>query len=69
MIVYKINIIAALKDSGYNSTRILRENIIPQSSMQKLRKNELVGMIVLDKICSLLDLQPGDLIEYIPDKK
>lgn len=40
MLVYKINVLETLKESGYNSTKILREGIISQSAMQKLRKNE-----------------------------
>lgn len=34
MLVYKINVIQALKEKGYNSTIILKENIISQSEMQ-----------------------------------
>lgn len=67
MIQYKIDIISALKEKGYNSTMILRENIIGQSAMQKLRRNEIVGIKTLNQLCKLLELQPGDLIEYKED--
>ena len=67
MLRYKMDVIKALKDAGYNSTRIREENIIPQSALQKLRKKEMVGNITLDQICSLLRIQPGELIEWIPD--
>lgn len=67
MIVYKIDVIEALKEAGYNSTRILRENILPQSSMQKLRKGEPVGAKTLDTLCKLLDMQPGNIIKYVED--
>lgn len=65
MLQYKIDVIAALKDKGYNSTVILRDNILSQSAMQKLRKNEIVGIKTLEQLCGLLDLQPGDLIKYV----
>lgn len=65
MIVYKINVIDTLKENGYNTTRILKENLIPQSSMQKIRKGEPVSMKTLDTICRLLDMQPGNIIKYI----
>lgn len=65
MIVYKIDVIETLKESGYNSTRILKENLIPQSSMQKIRKGEPVSMKTLDTLCKLLDMQPGNIIKYI----
>lgn len=68
MLTYKIDVIETLKESGYNSTRILKENLIGQSSMQKLRKGEMVGIKTLDQICKLLDMQPGNIIKYVEDK-
>lgn len=67
MLVYKIDVIETLKESGYNSTRILRENIIGQASMQKLRRGEMVGIKTLEQLCKLLDMQPGNIIKYIED--
>lgn len=67
MIVYKIDVIETLKENGYNSTRILKENILPQSSMQKFRRGEPVSMKTLDTICRLLDMQPGNIIKYVED--
>lgn len=64
MLVYKINVIDTLKESGYNSTRILKENILSQSAMQKFRKGEIVGIKTLEQLCGLLNLQPGEIIEY-----
>lgn len=68
MLIYKIDVIEALKESGYNSTKILKENLLGQSAMQKLRKGEMVGIKTLDQICKLLDMQPGNIIKYIEDK-
>lgn len=64
MFVYKINVIDALSDAGYNSTKILKDNVVSQSAMQKFRKGEIVGIKTLDQLCELLNLQPGDIIEY-----
>ena len=60
MLAYKIDVIETLKESGYNSTRILRENILSQSAMQKLRKGEMIGIKTLEQLCELLDMQPGN---------
>lgn len=57
-----------LKENGYNSTRILRENLISQSAMQKIRKDEMVGIKTLEKLCELLDMQPGNIIKYVEEK-
>jgi DNA-binding Xre family transcriptional regulator len=65
MLVYKINVIETLKESGYNSTKILRENLLSQSAMQKLRRGEMVGIKSIEKLCELLDMQPGNIIKYI----
>ena len=67
MLAYKINVIETLKESGYNSTRILKENIISQSAMQKLRNNEMVGIKTIEQLCKLLDMQPGNIIKYVED--
>ena len=67
-IQYKIDILAALKEKGYSSTRIREEKLIGQSYLQQLRHGELVSWKTLNTICSLLDCQPGDLMEYIPEQ-
>ena len=64
MIEYKINVIEKLKEKGYNATKILQENLISQSAMQKMRKGEMIGIKTLEKVCELTDLQPGSIIEY-----
>ncbi len=68
MLIYKIDVLDTLKESGYNSTRILKENLISQSAMQKIRKNEMVGIKTIEKLCELLDMQPGNIIKYVEDK-
>lgn len=67
MLEYKIDVIETLKESGYNSTRILRENVISQSTMQKLRKGEMIGIKTLEQLCMILDMQPGNIIKYVED--
>ena len=69
MIVYKIDVIETLKEAGYNTTRILRENLISQSAMQKIRQGEMVGIKTLDQICTLLDMQPGNIIKFVESEK
>ena len=64
MLTYKIDVIETLKENGYNSTRILRENLLSQSAMQKLRRGEMVGIKSIEKLCELLDMQPGNIIKY-----
>jgi len=64
---YRIDIMAVLKEKGYSSTRIRDEKLIGQSYLQQIRHGELVSWKTIDTICKLLECQPGDIIEYIPD--
>lgn len=65
MFVYKFNILETLKKSGYNTTKLRKEKLLGENAIQSLRRNEMVGIIALDKICKLLDMQPGNIIEYV----
>ena len=67
-IVYKIDILAALKDKGYSQNKMRVEKIIGQSYLTQLRHGELVSWKAIAKICQLLNCQPGDLLAYIPDE-
>ena len=67
-IQYKVDILAELKKKGYSSTRIREEKLIGQSYLQQLRRGEPVSWKMLGTICSLLECQPGDLIEYVEEQ-
>lgn len=66
-IKYKIDIIEALKEKGFTSYRIRMEKIIGERQMQQIRNGEVVSIACLTKLCELLDCQPGDILEYIPE--
>lgn len=65
MFVYKINVLEKLKEIGYNTTKLRREKLLGENAIQSLRRGEIVGITSLEKICKLLDVQPGNIIEYI----
>ena len=62
---YKINVIDALKASGYSTYRIRKEKLLHEMTLQALSSDKMVSWDVLDKICGLLDCQPGDIIERV----
>lgn len=70
MIRYKngVDVLAMLKEKGFTSYTMRRDNIIGQSRIQRLRKGELPSWSELSFICLVLGCQPGDLIECVPDK-
>jgi len=41
---------------------------ISSPTLAKLSKNQTVDGKVLERLCSTLQCQPGDVIEYIPEK-
>ena len=51
------------------STYYLRQNkIMGQQTYYNLKNGKgNLGTETLEKLCKLLDCQPGDLMEYIPD--
>ena len=63
-IVYKIEALPALKRAGYNTTRLRREKLLSESTLQKFREGKPVSWENLETLCTLLGCQPGDLIEY-----
>ena len=68
MFVYKFDVLEALKEAGYNTTRLRKEKLLGENAIQALRKGEMVGIIALEKICKLLDMQPGNIIKYVEEK-
>lgn len=68
MIKYKIDIIQALKNKGYSTYKIRKEKIFNESQLQQMRENKILAQDALNKVCTLLDCQPGDILEYVPDE-
>ena len=68
MLKYKIDVLAALKEKGYNTNKIRTEKIMGEAMLQKIRKGEMVSWSVFEKLCDLLDCQPADLIEYVKEQ-
>ena len=61
---YKIDVVQALKDNGYNTNRLRKEKLISESVLQKLRHMEPVSWSNLEQRCKLLQCQPSDIMEY-----
>ena len=63
-IKYKIDILPALNEGGYNTTRLRREKLLSESTIQALRCGKMVSLENISRICSMLACQPGDILEY-----
>lgn len=58
-----------LIDRDLKKQELLKMTGISSATMAKLNTNEYVSLEVIDKICSALNCQPGDLLEHIPESK
>ncbi len=64
---YKIDVLAKLKEAGFSSYRLRKDKIMGEATLQRIRNNELVSYENLERICALLNCQPGDVIEYVEE--
>ena len=63
-IKYKIDVLEALKSAGYSTFRIRKEKLFAEGTLQNFRDGVIVAQNTLEKLCELLDCQPGDILLY-----
>ncbi len=66
MIRYKIDVYEALKAKGITTTRIRDEKLLPAQTLMNMRQGKSISTDTLNKVCLLLRLQPGDILEEVP---
>lgn len=66
MFSYKIDILKALSERGYTSTRMRKEKIMSEATMQNLRKGKGITTDTINTICIILRCQPSDILEIEP---
>lgn len=54
---------------GISKTELRTLASLTPATASKLFKGESVNVETIDKICAALELQPGDFMEYVPDKE
>ena len=64
---YKIDVLQALKDKGYNTNTLRKNKLLAEGALQRLRHSEPVSWSSLAQICKLLECQPADILEYVPE--
>ncbi|MCM1230201.1 MAG: helix-turn-helix transcriptional regulator [Ruminococcus flavefaciens] len=62
MLEYKIDVLKELKKRGYTQAELRKTTRLGMSAIDALRYGNYVSMGTLDKICNLLDCEPGDII-------
>lgn len=67
MIIYD-KLFALLKEKGFTTYRMRKEQLISQSTYQAIRTG--TGGLdhrTINKLCKALSCQPGDIMEYVDD--
>ena len=56
----------SLSDRGFTSSRMRKEKILSEATMQNLRKGKGITTDTLNTICIILRCQPSDVLEIVP---
>ena len=67
----RIRLKAMLAEKGIKQKDLVSMTGIRQPTLSGMNNNSVkhIPLDVLDKICIVLDCQPGELLEYVPDEK
>ena len=57
------------KQKGITTYKIKKENLISQSALQKMKVGGHIDTRTIERLCAVLECQPGDLMEYISENK
>ena len=62
-------LMALLKEKGYTTYKIRKDKLIGQGTLTAL-KNGTGGLDskTISPLCKVLECQPGDIMEYVPDE-
>ena len=66
MFKYKLEVMKSLSDRGFTSSRMRKEKILSEATMQNLRKGKGITTDTLNTICIILRCQPSDVLEIVP---
>ena len=71
MISYE-RLVKKLKENNITQYKLKQEKILGSATITKIFKNnglngESIDIKVVDKMCKLLDCQPGDILERVDD--
>ena len=67
MIRMKQGLLDELKARGWSTYKIRKEKLFGERVVQELRDGELTSLGTIDKLCKVLECQPGDLLEYVEE--
>lgn len=57
-----------LIDRGLKKQDVIKAAGISNATMAKLNTTEYVSLEIIDKLCAALNVQPGELMEYVKEE-
>lgn len=62
-------LLTILRDRGITSYTIKKDKVIGQASLKKIQEGGHIDTRTIARLCEYLNCQPGDILEYLPDKE
>lgn len=63
-VVYKMDILAALKEKGYSTYKLRKDKVFAESTLQAFRTGVMVSYETIGKLCEMLQCDVGDILAY-----
>ena len=58
-----------LKKKNVTQYKLIKDYGIDNAQLHRLRKNEVVKTVTIDRLCQILDCRVEDIMEYIKDQR
>lgn len=65
MLRFKIDVMDELKKRGYTTYKLRKDKLLGTRVITDIAKGEVPGVVSLGMICTLLECQPGDILENV----
>lgn len=59
---------ATLKKKKISQYKLIKYYGIDKAQLHRLRKNEVVKTMILNRLCNILNCNIEDIMEFVPDK-
>lgn len=70
MLKYKFNVGEALERAGLNMYKAKTTKVLSQNTLKKIKNEDTsISLDSLNKVCTILDMQPKDILIYVEDEE
>lgn len=56
-----------MEQKGLTTYKIRKDKIISEGTLQNIRNGKSITLDSVASLCDVLNCQPGDILDYIPD--